>query len=203
MTPGKLILIRHGASEWNLKNIFTGFTDVPLAEKGREEAHQAAVKLKSYRLDIAYTSVLQRAIETLEIILQDLKKTDLPVVKHAALNERHYGDLQGKNKDETRKIFGEQQMKIWRRSFDIRPPNGESLKDTCDRTIPYFEKEILPKLKEGKHVIIAAHGNSLRSILMDLEKLSPQEIVEVNIPTGVPYVYEFDDQMKMKNKVIL
>lgn len=203
MTPGKLVLVRHGLSEWNLKNIFTGWTDIPLAEKGKLEAHKAAEKLKDFKFDLAFTSVLSRAIDTLDIILHDIGQTDIPITKDQALNERHYGDLQGKNKDQMRKEVGEEQVHIWRRSYDVAPPNGESLKDTCERTIPYFEAKILPEIKAGKNVIVSAHGNSLRSVLMNLEDLAPDEIIKVNIPTGVPYVYEFDEDMKVINKTIL
>lgn len=203
MTPGKLVLVRHGASKWNLKNIFTGWTDIDLAEQGKEEALHAATKLKDLRFDIAFTSVLMRAINTLDIILKETNQTDIPVFKDEALNERNYGDLQGKNKEELRQEVGEEQVHIWRRSYDVAPPNGESLKDTCDRTIPYLKEKILPEIRQGKNVIVSAHGNSLRSILMYLEDLSPEEIIKVNIPTGVPYLYEFDSDMKFTKKTIL
>jgi len=203
MLPGKLVLVRHGASVWNLENIFTGWTDVDLADKGREEALHAAIKLKEYKFDLAYTSVLKRAIDTLDIILQEIGQTDIPITKDEALNERHYGDLQGHNKDEMRKKVGAEQVHLWRRSYDVAPPNGESLKDTCDRTIPYLKDKILPDIQQGKNVIVSAHGNSLRSILMYLEDLRPDEIIKVNIPTGVPYVYEFDENLKISQKTIL
>lgn len=201
--PGKLVFVRHGASEYNLKNIFTGWIDAPISDKGKEEAHKAAIELKEFVFDEAYTSKLSRASDTLKIILEDLGQSDIPLTNNEALNERHYGDLQGHNKDDIRKEFGEEQVHIWRRSFDIAPPGGESLKDTCMRTVPYFEEQILPKVKEGKNIIVAAHGNSLRSILMDLDKLSPEEILKTNIATGVPYVYTFDDDMKVIDKKIL
>ncbi len=201
--PGKLVLVRHGASEWNLKDIFTGWVDVPLSTKGIAEAHRAGEKLQGYEFQIAFTSVLSRAIDTLKIILKDLHQEKIPTQKDIALNERHYGDLQGKNKEEMKEIFGAETVEVWRRSFDLAPPSGESLKDTCDRTIPYFKEVIMPEIQQGKHVIVAAHGNSLRSILMYLELLAPHEIVKVNIATGVPYVYEFDQEMNVTKKKIL
>lgn len=201
--PGKLVLVRHGASEWNLKDIFTGWVDVPLSPKGIAEAHRAAEKLKGYDFNMAFTSVLSRAIDTLNIILKDNDQENIPTEKAIALNERHYGDLQGKNKEEMKEIFGADTVEVWRRSFDLAPPSGESLKDTCDRTIPYFRDIIMPEIKNGKNVIVAAHGNSLRSILMYLELLAPHEIVKVNIATGVPYVYEFDSEMNVTKKTIL
>lgn len=201
--PGTLILVRHGASEYNLKNIFTGWLDAPLAEKGKEEAHQAAQQLQDFHFDMAFTSKLSRAQDTLKIILEDLEQTDIPVTEDEALNERHYGDLQGKNKDEMRQEVGEEQVHLWRRSYDVAPPNGESLKDTCDRTIPYLTEQILPEVKAGKTVLVAAHGNSLRSVVKHLENLGPDEIVKVEIPTGVPHLYSFDDDMQVKEKTIL
>ncbi len=198
-----LLLIRHGESQWNLENRFTGWVDIPLSPKGEEEARQAAEKLRPYRFDKAYTSVLKRAIETLKIILELTKQTDIPIEYDKALNERHYGALQGKNKAEIGKIYGEEQLKIWRRSYDVPPPNevtelnpdgiSESLKDTAARTLPYFEEKILLDIKSGKNVIVAAHGNSLRSIVMLLDGLSEKEVLELNIPTGVPLLYVYDD----------
>ncbi|MDA1191010.1 MAG: 2,3-bisphosphoglycerate-dependent phosphoglycerate mutase [Candidatus Poribacteria bacterium] len=187
-----LVLLRHGESQWNLENRFTGWVDVDLSPKGETEAHTAGTKLRAIKFDKAYTSVLKRANRTLEIALQESGQTGIPVEYDEALNERHYGDLQGLNKAETAEKFGDEQVHIWRRSYDVPPPNGESLKDTAARTIPYWENEILPDLKAGKNVIVAAHGNSLRSIVMVLDSLSPQEVTELNIPTGVPLVYEFD-----------
>jgi 2,3-bisphosphoglycerate-dependent phosphoglycerate mutase len=195
--------VRHGASDWNLKNIFTGWIDISLAPQGITEAHAAAQKLKNYHFDVAFTSVLKRATETLDIVLQDLSQTHIPVFKDKALNERHYGDLQGKNKEDIRKEVGDSQLLLWRRSYDVAPPHGESLKDTAARTLPYFKEKILPELKAGKTVLVSAHGNSLRSIVMDLEKLSPDEILHVNIPTGIPWVYEFDGTMNLTKKTIL
>lgn len=201
--PGKLILVRHGKSVYNKANIFTGWEDVPLAPEGEEEAHKAAKNLNGFQFDEAFTSKLMRAQNTLKIILEDLQQTDIPVNEDQALNERHYGDLQGKNKDKTREEFGEEQVHIWRRSYDVAPPNGESLKDTCERTIPYLTKNILPKVQQGETIIIAAHGNSLRSIVKELENLSPEEVVSVEITTGIPIVYEFDSEMKVSKKQIL
>jgi 2,3-bisphosphoglycerate-dependent phosphoglycerate mutase len=200
---GTLVLIRHGKSEFNLKKIFTGWMDAPLADQGKAEAHHAAENLKGFHFDIAFTSALSRAQDTLQIVLEDLGQTKIPVIKDEALNERHYGDLQGKNKDATRKEFGEEQVHIWRRSYDVPPPNGESLKDTCERTIPYLTEKILPEVQAGKTVIVAAHGNSLRSIVKELEELNTDEIIKIEIPTGVPHVYEFDEEMKLAKKTIL
>lgn len=196
-----LVLVRHGESQWNLENRFTGWVDVPLTPKGEEEAKRAGLRLKeeAVRFDLAYTSDLQRAQNTLRIILETLGQT-VPVEKNQALNERHYGDLQGLDKAETAKKFGDEQVKIWRRSYDIAPPKGESLKDTAARTLPYFNSTIVSKLKQGKNVIVAAHGNSLRSIVMDLDRLTKEQVLELNLSTGVPLVYRFDDQMKIVSK---
>ena len=198
----QLVLVRHGQSQWNLENRFTGWVDVPLSPKGVEEARRAGqlIEKEGIRFDVAYTSVLQRAQKTLDIILEALGRTDLPTHRDQALNERHYGDLQGLNKAETAKKFGEAQVKIWRRSYDVAPPNGESLKDTAARTLPYFEKHILADLKEGRNVLVSAHGNSLRSIVMDLDKLTKAQVLELNIATGVPIVYEFDKTLKVLSK---
>jgi len=190
-----LVLIRHGQSVWNKENKFTGWVDVDLAEKGIAEAEQAGDLLADYQFDAAYTSVLMRANKTLDIILNKTGQTHIPVTKDKALNERMYGDLQGLDKDDTRAKYGEEQVHIWRRSYDVQPPGGESLKDTADRVLPYFEQEIAPKIKEGKKLIIAAHGNSLRALIMKLENLSPEQILQVEIPTGVPKVYELDDNL--------
>jgi 2,3-bisphosphoglycerate-dependent phosphoglycerate mutase len=189
-----LVLVRHGESQWNLENRFTGWVDVDLSDKGRQEAHTAGEKLRGYQFDKGYTSVLKRAINTLNIILDVIGQTDLPVERDQALNERHYGDLQGLNKAETAQKFGDEQVKLWRRSYDVQPPNGESLADTAARVMPYYEKKILPDLNAGKNLIIAAHGNSLRSLVMHLDHLSKEEVIELNIPTGVPLKYEFDDK---------
>jgi len=191
---GKLILIRHGQSTYNLENRFTGWVDVPLTPKGEEEAKMAGQLLKetNFKPDICYTSVLQRAQKTLSIILQELALHDTPIFKDQALNERHYGDLQNKNKAETAAQFGDAQVHTWRRSYDIAPPNGESLKDTAARTLPYFQKVILPAVESGKEVLIVAHGNSLRSIVMDLEKMTPEQILKTEIGTGIAWTYNYN-----------
>lgn len=198
-----LVIVRHGQSLWNLENKFTGWIDVDLSEKGIEEANLAADSLKNYKFDVAFTSALKRANRTLDIILDKINQNDIPVTKDEALNERMYGDLQGLNKDETRKKFGDEQVKIWRRSFDVPPPNGESLKDTADRVLPYYHKVIEPELKAGKNVIISAHGNSLRALMMYLENLSKEEILETEIPTGKPILYKLDDNLKVIEKTFL
>ncbi len=197
-----LLLLRHGESQWNLENRFTGWVDIPLSPKGEEEARQAGEKLRSYKFDKAYTSVLKRAIETLNIVLKIIGQEGIPIEYDKALNERHYGALQGRNKEEIGKLYGEQQLKIWRRSYDVPPPQdvtelnpdgtSESLKDTAARTLPYFESKILPDIQAGKNVLVAAHGNSLRSIVMRLDNLSKEQVLELNIPTGVPLLYVYD-----------
>lgn len=188
----KLILIRHGQSQYNLENRFTGWVDVPLTEKGISEAGNAGKALKESGLSpsIAFTSSLQRAQKTLDIILEELD-LKLPITKDEALNERHYGDLQGKNKAETAEEFGAEQVHIWRRSFDVPPPNGESLKTTSERTLPYFKSNIMPELEKDQTVLVVAHGNSLRSIVMEIEKLSPEQILKTEIATGEAWVYEY------------
>lgn len=188
----KLVLLRHGESQWNLENRFTGWVDVPLSPKGEEEARTAGRKLMGFRFDRAYVSVLKRAIDTLEIVLKVTGQTDIPIEKDQALNERMYGDLQGLNKAETIAKFSEHQVKLWRRSYDVRPPGGESLKDTGERVLPYYERRIRPDILAGKTILVAAHGNSLRALVMHLDRLSTEEILELNIPTGVPLLYEFD-----------
>ena len=195
-----LVLVRHGESQWNLENRFTGWVDVPLTDKGREEARCAGEKIKGIHFDQAYTSVLGRAIETLEIVLNIIGQEDLPTAKDEALNERHYGELQGLNKAETAKKYGDKQVHIWRRSYDIAPPGGESLKDTAARTLPYFEQKVIPDLKAEKNVLIAAHGNSLRSIVMSLDKLAKEQVLELNLGTGIPIVYEFDKNLNILSK---
>lgn len=194
----KLVIIRHGQSQWNLENKFTGWVDVELAPKGIEEAKAAGKKLKEKGLtfDLAFTSSLKRAQNTLDLALAEMNLV-IPITKNEALNERMYGDLEGLDKDETRKKYGEEQVKIWRRSYDIQPPNGESLKDTAARVIPYYEKEIAPLLKQGKNIIIAAHGNSLRALIMKLENLTPAQILEVEIPTGAPKLYELNNDLSI------
>lgn len=208
-----LILIRHGESQWNLENRFTGWVDVELSEKGRAEAEAAGKKLAPYKIDKAYTSVLKRAMNTLDIAMKAAEKTGIPVTRNQALNERHYGALQGLNKAETAKIYSDEQVHIWRRSYDVPPPTektelnpegiSESLKDTAARTLPYFNSQVMKDLKEGKNVIVAAHGNSLRSIVMELEKMTKEQVLELNIPTGVPIVYEFDGNLKILSKKTL
>ena len=191
-----LVLLRHGESQWNLENRFTGWIDVPLSEKGIEEAKSAGEKLKEYKFDHAFTSVLKRANDTLNIVLDITGQKTIPIDYNQALNERHYGDLQGLNKAETAKKYGDAQVKIWRRSFDVPPPNGESLKNTLERVLPYWESNILPCVKKGERLIIVAHGNSLRSLVMHLDNLTKEQVLELNIPTGVPLVYEFDADAK-------
>jgi 2,3-bisphosphoglycerate-dependent phosphoglycerate mutase len=195
-----LVLVRHGQSQWNLENRFTGWVDVPLTPQGEQEAERAGRLLRESNLNfsIAFTSNLQRAQNTLRHVLREIGQGSLDVIRHEALNERHYGDLQGLDKGETAKKFGDEQVKIWRRSYDIAPPNGESLKDTAARTLPYFESTIIPYLKKGENVLIAAHGNSLRSIVMELEKLTPAQILELNLDTAVPRVYNLDSTLKIQ-----
>ncbi len=190
---GELILVRHGQSQWNLENRFTGWTDIPLTETGIAEARHAGELLKDYHFDKAFTSALTRAQETLRYILEVTGQTDVPIERDQALNERHYGDLQGLNKDETAEKFGKEQVHIWRRSYDIQPPGGESLKDTRNRVLPYYEEHILPLLKEGKKVLVVAHGNSLRGLVMVLDNISERDIPELNIPTGAPLRYLIDE----------
>lgn len=194
----QLIFVRHGQSLYNLENRFTGIVDIPLTDLGKEQAKLAGEKLKGYVFNIAYTSMLVRAQETLKVILNDMK-ISIPIVKTKAFNERMYGSLQGLNKDETAKKYGFAQVEIWRRSYDVCPPGGESLLDTYNRVVPYYQAEIETKLKIGQNVLIVAHGNSLRSLMMYLEKISPPDIVKVNIASGIPRVYTFDAEMKISN----
>ena len=191
-----LVLVRHGQSLWNLKNIFTGWRDIDLSPLGRKEAKKAGIvlKKKKFVFDIAYTSVLIRAINTLDIILKTMKHKKIPIKKDWRLNERDYGKLVGMNKDVARKKFGIEQVHIWRRSYDVAPPEGESLKDTAERTLPYFKKHIMADIKKGKNILVSAHGNSLRSIVMKLDKLTKKQVLNLEIPTGVSIVYEFDRQ---------
>lgn len=189
---GKLILLRHGQSTWNLENRFTGWIDVPLTPAGEEEARHAGNLIKAIPIDISFTSVLSRAIDTNRIALEAAGQPGVPVIKDQAVNERMYGDLQGLNKAETAKQYGDEQVLLWRRSYDIAPPNGESLKDTAARTLPYFYDSILPEVKAGKNVLVSAHGNSLRAIVMKLDNLNEKQVIELNIPNGVPIVYEID-----------
>ena len=226
----KLVLVRHGESEWNKLNLFTGWMDVDLSEKGVEEAKQGGKILhdEGYDFDICYTSYLKRAIHTLNYVLDGMDRAWLPVVKSWKLNERHYGDLQGRNKAETAEKYGEDQVKIWRRSFDVKPPAlspddersalkqamyrnvdqsllpaNESLETTIERVIPYYNDVIKKDMEAGKRVIIAAHGNSLRALVMYFDNLTKEQILEVNIPTAVPLVYEFDDNFKAVNHYYL
>lgn len=200
-----LALVRHGQSQWNLENRFTGWVDVPLTERGLAEAARAGELLKEAgaHFDVAFTSDLTRAQETLRIILEQLGQSALPVERNQALNERHYGALQGLDKAETAEKYGKEQVHIWRRSYDVPPPDGESLKDTAARTLPYFDNRILAELKAGRNVIVAAHGNSLRSIVMQLDNLTREQVLELNIDTGVPLVYEIDAAGAVVSKKIL
>ena len=187
-----LVLIRHGQSVWNATNRFTGWTDVELSEKGEDEAAMAGEQLADVRFDVVHTSALIRAQKTAEIVMSKNRVSgEIPTRQDERLNERHYGDLQGLNKAETAEKFGAEQVHVWRRSFDVAPPDGESLEMTAERTIPYFKEEILPDLKAGKSVLVSAHGNSLRSIVMHIEEMSPEEIVSLEIQTGSPMFYEF------------
>ena len=200
-----LVLVRHGESEWNKLNLFTGWRDPDLTETGIEEAHRAGVLLKKEALvfDIAFTSVLKRAQHTLDIILGELGQQGLETIKDQAINERHYGDLCGLNKDDARKKWGEEQVHIWRRSYDVPPPGGESLKDTAARVLPYYDSTILPQVLAGKKVLVSAHGNSLRALIMRLDKLSPEEILKLNLPTGEPYVYRLNADGSVASKATL
>ncbi|SHL36279.1 2,3-bisphosphoglycerate-dependent phosphoglycerate mutase [Flavobacterium chilense] len=193
-----LIFVRHGQSLYNLENRFTGILDIALTDLGKEQAKLAGQKLIGYVFDIAYTSMLIRAQESLRIILDEMKVT-IPIVKNKALNERMYGTLQGINKDETAQKYGLAQVDIWRRSYDICPPGGESLLDTYNRVVPYYKTEIEPKLKMGQNVLLVAHGNSLRSLMMYLENINPLDIVKVNIATGIPRVYTFETDLHLSS----
>lgn len=225
----KLVLVRHGESVWNKENRFTGWTDVDLSEKGIEEAHQAgkALKENGFNFKVAYTSYLKRAIKTLWIILEEMDLLWIPEYKTWRLNEKHYGKLQGLNKAETAEKYGEEQVKIWRRSYDVPPeplnlddprnprldpryaeigdqaPLTEALKDTIARIVPYWETEMIPQLKQNKEVLVAAHGNSLRGIVKYLKNMGEKEIIDLNLPTGIPYIFEFDDDMKLQKDYFL
>ncbi len=193
MNDRLLVLVRHGQSEWNLKNLFTGWKDVDLTERGVDEARAAGRKLKAQGLkfDVAYTSALKRANRTLDLILEEMGQT-VPIVRDQALNERDYGDLVGLNKDDARAKWGDEQVLIWRRSYDVAPPGGESLKDTVARALPYFVQEILPRVLRGERTLISAHGNSLRALVMVLERLSPEKILKRELGTGVPIIYRLN-----------
>ncbi|HEY6702408.1 MAG TPA: 2,3-bisphosphoglycerate-dependent phosphoglycerate mutase [Pseudolabrys sp.] len=205
MTDRLLVLVRHGQSEWNLKNLFTGWRDVDLTEKGVAEAREAARKLKAQgiKFDVAFTSALKRAQRTLDLMLGELSQTSIPVIKNQALNERDYGDLVGLNKDDARKKWGEEQVHIWRRSYDVAPPGGESLKDTLARTLPYYITDILPRVLRGEHVLVAAHGNSLRALVMVLDKHTPESITKLNLETGVPMIYRLNADSTVASKLDL
>ena len=205
MSERLLVLVRHGQSEWNLKNLFTGWRDVDLTDKGVTEAREAGRKLKAQGLsfDVGFTSALKRAQRTLDLILEEMGQAKVPIVRDPALNERDYGDLVGLNKDDARKKWGEEQVLKWRRSYDIQPPGGESLKDTVALALPYFVQEILPRVLRGERVIVSAHGNSLRALVMVLEKLSPEGILKRELATGVPIVYRLNADATVASKLDL
>ena len=186
----ELILLRHGESQWNLENRFTGWVDVPLSPRGEAEARQAGEKLRGHRVDKLYTSVLARAIETARLALETAGIGPLPTERDPALNERKYGDLQGLNKAEAAQRFGTEQVHLWRRSYDVRPPGGESLADTAARVLPFWERRILPDLRAGTNVLVVAHGNSLRALVMHLDRLTREQVLQLEIPTGIPLLYE-------------
>jgi 2,3-bisphosphoglycerate-dependent phosphoglycerate mutase len=202
MTNRTLVLVRHGQSEWNLKNLFTGWRDVDLTEVGVKEARAAGQKLKAQGLhfDIGFTSALIRAQRSLDLILEEMGQSGIPVIRNQALNERDYGDLSGLNKDDARKKWGEEQVHIWRRSYDIPPPGGESLRDTAARVLPYYIQDILPRVLGGESVLVSAHGNSLRALVMVLEKLSPEQILKREIGTGVPLIYRLNADSTVAEK---
>ena len=189
-----LVLVRHGQSEWNAKNLFTGWKDPGLTPVGEKEAANAGILIKerNIKFSMMFTSALRRAQITGQMILEGIAQTDIEVIRNQALNERDYGDLAGLNKDDARKEWGEEQVHIWRRSYDIPPPGGESLKNTAERVLPYFNSSILPKLLDGENILVAAHGNSLRSLVMQLDNLSKEEVIALEIPTGAPIIYSFD-----------
>ncbi len=205
MSDRLLVLVRHGQSEWNLKNLFTGWKDPDLTELGIAEAKTAGRKLKEQGLsfDLAFTSALTRAQHTLKLMLAEIGQPDLPTTRNLALNERDYGDLSGLNKDDARKKWGEDQVLIWRRSYDVPPPGGESLKDTLARALPYYVQEILPCVLRGQRVLVAAHGNSLRALIMVLEKLSPEQILKRELATGVPIIYRLNADSTVATKLDL
>ena len=205
MKKRNLILVRHGQSEWNAKNLFTGWKDPGLTKAGLQEAKIAGLLIGSqnFRFDIMYTSALARAQITGQIILETINQRNIVIIKDEALNERNYGSLAGLNKDDARKKWGEDQVHIWRRSFDIPPPDGESLKNTAERVLPYFKKEIMPKVIKGSNILVAAHGNSLRALIMELDNISSEDIVKLEIPTGAPIQYEFDEHNNILNRINL
>jgi len=204
MNDRLLVLVRHGQTEWNLKNLFTGWRDVDLTEAGVAEARAAGRKLKAQGLkfDCAYTSALKRAQRTLDLMLEEMGET-VPIVRDQALNERDYGDLVGLNKDDARKKWGDEQVLIWRRSYDVQPPGGESLKDTVARALPYFVQEILPRVLRGERTLVSAHGNSLRALIMVLERLTPDQILKRELGTGVPIIYHLNADSTVASHVDL
>ena len=205
MTDRLLVLVRHGQSEWNLQNLFTGWRDVGLTDKGVSEARAAGRQLKALglRFDIAFTSALTRAQHTLDLMLDELGQRNIPVLRDQALNERDYGDLSGLNKDDARRKWGEEQVHVWRRSYDVAPPGGESLKDTAARVLPYYLQEILPRVLRGERVLVSAHGNSLRALVMVLDRLSPQEIVKRELATGVPLIYRLNTDSTVAERQVM
>lgn len=205
MSERLLVLVRHGQSEWNLKNLFTGWRDPDLTALGVEEAKKAGARLKAdgYQFDIAFTSALTRAQKTLDLALTELGQTALPILRDQALNERDYGDLAGLNKDDARVKWGEEQVHIWRRSYDISPPGGESLRDTVARVLPYYVTQILPKVLQGNRVLVAAHGNSLRALIMVLENHTPESIMKRELATGVPVIYRLKADSTVESVVDL
>ena len=205
MTDRLLVLVRHGQSEWNLQNLFTGWRDVGLTEKGIAEARAAGRQLKALglRFDTAFTSALTRAQRTLELMLDELGQRSISVLRDQALNERDYGDLSGLNKDEARRKWGEEQVHIWRRSYDVAPPGGESLKDTAARVLPYYLQEILPRVLRGERTLVSAHGNSLRALVMVLDHLSPREIVKRELATGVPLIYRLNTDSTVAERQVM
>jgi 2,3-bisphosphoglycerate-dependent phosphoglycerate mutase len=205
MTDRLLVLVRHGQSDWNLKNLFTGWRDVDLTDQGVTEAREAGRKLKGQGItfDVAFTSVLKRAMRTLDLMLEEMGQSAIPVIKDQALNERDYGDLSGLNKDEARVKWGEEQVHIWRRSYDVAPPGGESLRDTAARVLPYYIQEILPRVMRGEHVLVSAHGNSLRALVMVLDRHTTDSITKLNLDTGVPMIYRLNADSTVKSKLDL
>jgi 2,3-bisphosphoglycerate-dependent phosphoglycerate mutase len=205
MTDRLLVLVRHGESEWNLTNLFTGWKDVDLTENGVKEARNAGRKLKAQgiRFDVGYTSALKRAQRSLDLILEEMGQSSIPVIQNLALNERDYGDLSGLNKDDARKKWGEEQVHVWRRSYDVPPPGGESLKDTAARVLPYYIQEILPRVLRGESLLVAAHGNSLRALVMVLERLDTKQILSRELATGVPLIYHLNADSTVASKLDL
>ncbi len=205
MTDRLLVLVRHGESDWNKKNLFTGWRDIDLTDKGVTEAREAGRKLKAQGIefDVAFTSALIRAQRTLDLMLAELGQKNIPVFKDQALNERDYGDLSGLNKDDARRKWGEEQVHIWRRSYDVAPPGGESLRDTAARVLPYYIREILPRVLRGERVLVSAHGNSLRALVMVLDKHTPESIAKLNIDTGAPTIYRLNADSTVASKLDL